>query len=501
MNNKFDELAKTMAQSVTRIGALRKFWVGLPGMALVTFLVLPAAATDATLGPLIELSRPNPVGTCDDGFRLPGTMTVNDAVETMLVVNPANPNNLVAVWIQGPIQNNVAAVSFDGGATWQQVPLPLTLCSGGPDIVTGDPWLSFAPNGDLYCVALVGSSPAQAYTGILKSSDGGLHWSAPALVDTPDFAPDKCTITADSTDAHLVYASWVRQISKKYDALAFVRSADGGNTWEPTRSILQSPSGQFAYNPQVLVLPDGTLVNMFLVQFQKPNHPVTSQNLQLMRSGDKGRTWSAPIPAVAMQTILRQDPSGFTFTFDPDTGQLVRDTDNPSFAVDSRSGNLYAVWEDGRFSNFQYNDIAFSMSSDGGFTWSSPIRINRTPVEIPALNRQSFYPVIAVSPNGTIAATYYDFRFNTPGPGVPTDYWMVQCHPSPSSPATNPANWGKEARLTSASFNLEALPVVIDGFWFGDYLGLAPVAGDFVSAFAQVDPDNVTSIFFRRIGK
>jgi len=34
MNNQFDELAKGMAQSVTRRGALKKFGVGLAGMAL-----------------------------------------------------------------------------------------------------------------------------------------------------------------------------------------------------------------------------------------------------------------------------------------------------------------------------------------------------------------------------------------------------------------------------------------------------------------------------------
>jgi hypothetical protein len=37
MNNKFDELAKGMAQSVTRRGALKKFGVGLAGMALACF--------------------------------------------------------------------------------------------------------------------------------------------------------------------------------------------------------------------------------------------------------------------------------------------------------------------------------------------------------------------------------------------------------------------------------------------------------------------------------
>lgn len=36
MNNKFDELAKGLAQSVTRRGALKKFGVGLAGIALAT---------------------------------------------------------------------------------------------------------------------------------------------------------------------------------------------------------------------------------------------------------------------------------------------------------------------------------------------------------------------------------------------------------------------------------------------------------------------------------
>ena len=37
MNNKFDELTKSVAQSVTRRAALKKFGVGLAGMALACF--------------------------------------------------------------------------------------------------------------------------------------------------------------------------------------------------------------------------------------------------------------------------------------------------------------------------------------------------------------------------------------------------------------------------------------------------------------------------------
>jgi hypothetical protein len=37
MNNRFDELTKSLAQSVTRRGALKKFGVSLAGMALACF--------------------------------------------------------------------------------------------------------------------------------------------------------------------------------------------------------------------------------------------------------------------------------------------------------------------------------------------------------------------------------------------------------------------------------------------------------------------------------
>src|SRR5262245_25768166 len=211
MNNQFDELTKSLAQSVTRRAALKKFGVGLAGMALAGLLALPTVGRAATLGPLIELSRPNAVGTCDSGFvSLPGTWTLDDALEPVVVVNPTNPRNIVAAWIQGLFQNIVAAVSFNGGRSWQQVPLPLTTCSGGLFPGSGDPWLSFAPNGDLYAVALVANSLDYRFVAVTKSSDGGLHWSAPVLVSdsVTDPIPDHPSITADPLDARFAYAIW-----------------------------------------------------------------------------------------------------------------------------------------------------------------------------------------------------------------------------------------------------------------------------------------------------
>ena len=481
-------------------------------IALAGLLSVPARAQDTVLSPLVEISRPNAVGSCNTGFKAVPAWPTDDAEEPFVAVNPVHRNNIVAAWIQGPWQDIVAAVSFDGGQTWQQVPIPLTVCSGGSFLGAVDPGLSFAPNGDLHAVALTSNSVSfpSGFTDkvmVTKSTDGGLHWSAPSVMpgsDTVDPTADHPSLTANPTDARSVYATW---IGKSFDAVTsahssaavFSRTTDGGVTWETARPIVQTAEQSFILAPQIFVLPNGTLVDIYEFFEQQPNKPVTFTNLQLLRSTDHGQTWSAPINAVTMTPLYR--PNGETLVIDPKTGEFVLDITNPSFAMDNRNGNLYAAWEDGRFSNFQYNDTAFSMSADGGFTWSAPIRVNQTPLNIPPLNRQAFFPSIAVAANGTIGVSYYDFRFNDPNPGLPTDRWLVQCDPSSTNPATNPACWGNEARLTNSSFNMEAMLQVFGQFWSGDYFGLAAAGNGFVSTFTQPDNQNVTSIFARRVGQ
>src|ERR1700720_20329 len=84
----------------------------LIAIALVSaLLTLPAWAQQPLIGPLIELSRPNAVGNCNDGFNLFGTWPTDDTEEPFVAVNPVQPDNIVAAWIQGPFQDIIAAVS------------------------------------------------------------------------------------------------------------------------------------------------------------------------------------------------------------------------------------------------------------------------------------------------------------------------------------------------------------------------------------------------------
>src|SRR5437660_12830104 len=126
MNNKFDELTKQMAQSVTRRAGLKKFGVGLAGMALAGLLpsTVTVQAQSSQLGPLVELSQPNPLAGCNSGFLPPGTMPLNDAAEPFIAVNPVHQNNMVAAWIGADFQNVITPASFDAGLPWHQCLLP-----------------------------------------------------------------------------------------------------------------------------------------------------------------------------------------------------------------------------------------------------------------------------------------------------------------------------------------------------------------------------------------
>src|SRR5206468_9504997 len=136
------------------------------------------------------------------------------------------------------------------------------------------------------------------------SSDGGLHWSAATLVSgNVDLPPEHPSITADPTNARLVYALWDGSRSGKRGPAVFARTIDGGLTWEAPRTIVETDPQSFIQFSQILVLPDGTLVDIFELFQKQPNKPVASTNLQIVRSNDHGQTWSTPINAVIMTPL------------------------------------------------------------------------------------------------------------------------------------------------------------------------------------------------------
>lgn len=83
----------------------------------------------------------------------------------------------------------------------------------------------------------------------------------------------------------------------------------------------------------------------------------------------------------------------------------------PHMAVDlsggPRNGYIYVTWNDERNGD---DDAFVCYSSDGGDTWSTPIRVNNDPI---GNGKIQYWPSVAISELGEISILFYDTR-NTP---------------------------------------------------------------------------------------
>jgi hypothetical protein len=465
-------------------------------------LASTASAGPYTLSSTTTASGPSPFSGCTADSRAAQEATgsilyPNSEPEMRADVNPTNSANIVGAyqqdrWSDGGARGLVASWTKNGGATWHPVVIPnVTACSGNLQYArASDPWVSFAPNGDLYAISLSFNqpglpSPANAIF-VNKSTNGGESWGAPIAIAADDTnGLDKQSITADPLDSNYVYAAWDRFVSPpgfppsdlgRFHAAAYVqqaffsRSTDGGATWEPSR-VLYNPGTQAGTIGSIInVLPDRTLVDGFVV-FANHKREIRGAYVADVRSTDLGATWSKKATLIAPV-----DPS-FPGPTDPDHPDLIiRGGELPDFAVDRSNGNLYAVWDDDLPDGL--DKVFFSQSTDGGLTWSAPVKINKTPTNVPTLDQQAFTATVKVAADGTIGVTYYDFRNNTSAPGLTTDYWFVHCHTS----CTNPANWAETH--VAGPFDEEQAPYA-RGYFVGDYESMVTIGNVFGAFYGQ----------------
>jgi hypothetical protein len=493
-------------------------------MALLTVVaVTGASAVPYSSTPPVQASGVSPFAGCtaDDVAGQAGTNFLNTEVEPWIDVNPTNSSNVVGIyqqdrWSDGGARGLVASVSMNGGASFTQVVIPnISACSGNLtyDRAT-DPWLSFSPNGHLYAMSLsLSHDLTRSAMLVSKSTNGGLTWGNPTtLIDETSIfnLNDKNSLTADPNDSNFVYAVWdrIRHPSQKalslegpnFNALhafsfrsdiMFSRTTNGGASWEPARPIFAPRANQFTIGNQIAVLPDnarfdGELVDAFFLIRGSGIQPSLNQYREaVIISADNGETWSRPI--IVDRHVVAP-------VRDPDTGQAHRTGDIiPDVAVDRTTGALYLAWQDGRFTGRAA--VALSRSTDGGRTWSTPIKVNQTP-PLGNLNDQAFTPSVHVAADGTVGVSYYDFRFNTAGGGTATDHFLAHCHAA----CTNAASWvGNETRVTPTSFDSRRAPVA-RGFFLGDYVGLDNIGNRFTPFFTQTTATDRANEYFATVG-
>jgi hypothetical protein len=524
--------------------------------AMTLFIAVgPAGANQySTTGPTLASGGNSPFaagcGGPGEGFHtpteVPGVNFPSTEVEPWFEVNPQNPLDLVGFWQQdrwsdGGAHGLVAGVSHDGGVTWSKSWPAFSNCAGGTPANGGgyerssDPWLSWSPQGTLHAIS-ISFDRSTAHNAVLtsRSLDGGNTWSRPTTLrqDNSNSGPlanlfnDKESITADPVTANYVYAVWDRIESPNDNPLTppqayahapafrgpvwFARSTNNGASWETARPIFAPHAGRTqTIANQIVVLPNGTLVDGFnYIRGSQGGGIQRGDNAAVIFSSDHGTTWSSEPTIIAnMGDTGVRDPEPVNCLGDntPSTPCLLVRTGDiaPDFAVDPTSGSpgtVYAVWQSHRTATVGGNPvddtILVSRSTDGGHSWSAPVKVNHTPS-----GKQAFTAAVHVAANGDLAVTYYDFRNDSPGDApLSTDHWIVHHH---AADPFDSAHFSDENRLTPASFNMRAAPYA-SGYFVGDYEGLDSFGSTFTPFFVQAtgsDPFHpLTDAFYSTAG-
>jgi hypothetical protein len=442
----------------------------------VQFLAAPQEPPPHNPGALLPrdvalVSPPSPFDESCNAAQA-GSNFHNAAVEPFVTVDPSNPDHLIGVWQQdrwadGGSSGLMSAVSTDRGRTWTANYAHFSNCSG---LATynraSDPWVAILPGGVAYQISLsLADNVTTSAVLVSRSADGGFTWNDPVTLisDTASTGfNDKEMIAADPNNPSYVYAVWDRSSGNPVIRPAyFARSADGGATWGTAGSIYNPGTGGLVTYDQLLILPDGSVVNLMIVY--RSNQP----SIAVIRSQDHGVTWSSPVTIAADETIG---------TVNPKTQAALRTGAGlPNGAVDPATGTIYVVWSDARFSGLQRDGIAFSKSLDGGMTWSAPIQVNQD------ANVQAFTPAVTAGAGG-VAVSYFDFRKDTPAPSTLfTNSWRIA--------SADGGNAWRESPVYGP-FDLNSAALTTEGYFVGDYQGLVAAGGDFLAFFAAANTGN-----------
>lgn len=496
---------------------MRVFMAALAAAAVATLVaVVPASAT----------MEGHEASTVDPFFACPLTPDIFGGInypetepETWLARNPAVDGNLIGTfqqdrWDDGGAKGLVASWTFNDAANWGVTPLPFSKCAapfyGGavlPYDRASDPWDDIGPDGRAYTVSIsFNSNDNNNAVGAATSTDGGVTWQNQQEiqhdVDADPTFPfnDKESVTADPVRPGVAYVVWDRLVLVNCGAAAgshrtaiaddhpyapevrgseadepeicfegptfFSETLNGGVSWTPPRPIVtNSPDEQTIAN-QIVVDPKTDTLYNFYVYF--PNREPFIPELRMIFSKDGGATWSPQQFIELLGAVGIHDPQV------PDnfarTGDII-----PNPAIDPNTGQLYLIWQDGRYNQNGEDDIVISTSVQGGLTgtWTVPQKVN-----LPE-DRAGFTAAIKVNALSQVGVDYYSLRHPDLGPDVwPVErYLRISDGPalvSPPKPGETPtATFSFDTPTHVAGpFNMLMAPNA-GGFFVGDYEGMA----------------------------
>src|SRR3954464_10309031 len=371
----------------------------------------------------VALPAPDPANPGDAVDPIQDYTQADTQAEPSIAVNPANPRNVVTAYQEGRIANggdatNGYATSFDGGQTWTYGELPALTTfpgQGGEFERASDAVVAFGPDNVVYANSLVFDLNAggglRSGMAVNVSKDGGRTWSKPVILqdDRLGGLNDKNWIVVDNgagAGHHQgrVYVVWDRVVPVVYDYCD--HDCDQQSNWLPNLQTIPGlifPGQGIGAYP--LVMKDGslgialdTLTDLGApTGGDEPEPPPGSTEHVFLKAPNAGSTpYPAPLVFQPAFNIAENRSNGTP---------AQRASDGlPAAAVDPSTGTIYVVWDDGRFrtGSDKANDAVLSRSTDGGGTWSAPIRVNPGPTN----DKVDHYNVTVAAAGGIVHVAY-----------------------------------------------------------------------------------------------
>jgi photosystem II stability/assembly factor-like uncharacterized protein len=229
----------------------------------------------------------------------------------------------------------------------------------------------------------------------------------------------------------------VAKVNSVKQLILVARSTDGGATYQEPVLVRKKGVANIGVIPRIGA--DGSVYLVWTATISDG-----STIFMLSKSEDAGQTWSRPH---AITDVTTRGEQG------------IRDGAGlPSFTIDPATGTLYVAWQDGRFG--PADQAALIQSTDGGKTWSDPVRASDGPSDAAA-----FTVSVAASAN-RVAVSYYSLQND------PQRRFLVDRYVRISTDGG--VTFSPSVRATPASFDLRLAAQAGPGVSFlGDYAGLA----------------------------
>jgi hypothetical protein len=414
-----------------------------------------------------------------------------------LAVDPADPRHIVMIdedYVAGRCDFHV---TYDSGKTWADGHLPVPKDFADPPCASFDSGAAphfdqsvvFGSGQNVYTVfaahrgtgvlPVIGRINGEGDSTILShSGDGGKTWdSAVALPGGTETWPlnirPGVAVQARAQGDKVYVVSWYvinpsgqPAAGGTGDRRAAVSSSDdGGKTWSAP-VFASGPDEKAQEIAQPVVGPDGALYIVW--RNRDDGYQTQKRPLVLAKSTDGGATFTrtsvddfAPAPATA---VAPAGSAGY-----------------PRIAVDPKSGALYIVHVGFDFGDDL--DTVLQRSTDGGATWSAPVRVNDDPK---GNGVRQLDARVAVAPNGRVDVTWIDLRASYPSAIIPKPSGFGDAYYASSSDGG--VTFSANRRISDRSINLEEALIPRIGTYVlqGISPAIAPLGNDAV-AFAWTD--------------